>query len=128
MPKLGKILCQCEHFISLLRSKLKRLLLKPIDLILDVLQFDQCVVPTLFECRSYQTIVRINLLVTTLSQLCFVLRSLQSHLPLRIDLLVALHNHLIRLDRQLQLLVIEHIKHAPLDGVIQVRALHCHAR
>ena len=63
-----------------------------------------------------------------LSQFGFVFGSLETHLPLCIDLFMPTRNNLKRIDGQLNLLATENFEHTRLDGVIQRRTLHRQAR
>ena len=95
-------------------------------MILDIFEFDQRVIPTLFERGSDQAMARVDFFVTALSQLGFVLSSVQTHLPLCIDLFVPMRNNLTCLDGQLNLLAAEHFQYR--SSMARSNGGHCTVR
>lgn len=53
--------------------------------LLQLIQFDEGIVPALFQCPGYQTILRVNHIVLAFGEPSLVAGSLQAQLPLPVE-------------------------------------------
>ena len=74
VPESGEVTCQGKNLLAPVHGNHVLLLLHPGDVLLDLLQVEEGLVPTSLQRGRNQAIVRIYLIVLFLCQLSFVLR------------------------------------------------------
>jgi hypothetical protein len=82
MPYTWQVSGECQHFLLLLGSGHASFLPQNFrDLLLEILQLKERIVPATLQGAGYEALCRIDLLISALGERGFVLGTFQSHLP-----------------------------------------------